>query len=94
MARKKIGLVGSGQIGGVLASLFATKEVGDVVMVDVAEGPLLMFPPGWVRMRRTFPRRDRGSPIPAIAAGAARHLGSAPWNTSSVWTPGGPSPTS
>ena len=38
MARKKIGLVGSGQIGGVLASLFATKEVGDVVMVDVAEG--------------------------------------------------------
>ena len=38
MARKKIGLVGSGQIGGVIAQVAASKELGDVVMLDVAEG--------------------------------------------------------
>lgn len=38
MARKKIALVGAGQIGGTLALLAAQKELGDVVLVDVAEG--------------------------------------------------------
>jgi malate dehydrogenase len=38
MARKKIALVGAGQIGGTLALLAGEKELGDVVMVDVAEG--------------------------------------------------------
>ncbi len=38
MARKKIGLVGAGQIGGVIAQLAAQRELGDVVLVDVAEG--------------------------------------------------------
>jgi malate dehydrogenase len=38
MARKKIGLVGAGQIGGTLAFLSAYKELGDVVLVDVVEG--------------------------------------------------------
>lgn len=38
MARKKIGLVGAGQIGGTLALLCAQQELGDVVLVDVVEG--------------------------------------------------------
>ena len=38
MARKKIALIGGGQIGGTLAHLAAAKELGDVVIFDIAEG--------------------------------------------------------
>ena len=38
MARTKIGLVGSGNIGGTLAHLIGLKELGDVAMFDIAEG--------------------------------------------------------
>ena len=38
MARKKIALIGAGQIGGTMALLAAQKELGDVVTVDVVEG--------------------------------------------------------
>jgi len=38
MARKKIALIGSGMIGGTLAHLIGLKELGDVVMFDIAEG--------------------------------------------------------
>ena len=38
MARSKIALVGSGNIGGTLAHLIGLKELGDVVMFDIAEG--------------------------------------------------------
>lgn len=38
MARPKIALIGAGQIGGTLAHLAAFKELGDVVMFDIAEG--------------------------------------------------------
>ncbi|MBN8521834.1 MAG: malate dehydrogenase [Alphaproteobacteria bacterium] len=38
MARAKIGLVGAGMIGGTLAHLIGLKELGDVVLVDIAEG--------------------------------------------------------
>ncbi|NMA99563.1 MAG: malate dehydrogenase [Phyllobacteriaceae bacterium] len=38
MARKKIALIGAGQIGGTLALLAAQKELGDVVLFDVVEG--------------------------------------------------------
>ncbi len=38
MARKKIALIGGGQIGGVLAQLAALRELGDVVMFDIVEG--------------------------------------------------------
>ncbi len=40
MARKKIALIGAGQIGGNLALLAAAKELGDVVLYDIpaAEG--------------------------------------------------------
>jgi len=36
--RKKIALVGSGNIGGTLAHLAAIKELGDVTLFDIAEG--------------------------------------------------------
>ena len=38
MARGKIALIGAGQIGGTLAHLAALKELGDVVLFDIAEG--------------------------------------------------------
>jgi malate dehydrogenase len=38
MARKKIALIGSGQIGGTLAHLAGLKELGDVVLFDIADG--------------------------------------------------------
>ncbi|MFG1464974.1 malate dehydrogenase [Xanthobacter sp. DSM 24535] len=38
MARNKIALIGAGQIGGTLALLSGLKELGDVVLFDVAEG--------------------------------------------------------
>ncbi len=38
MARHKIALIGSGMIGGTLAHLLAMKELGDVVLFDIAEG--------------------------------------------------------
>ena len=37
MARKKIALVGSGQIGGTLAHLAGLKELGDIVLFDIAD---------------------------------------------------------
>ena len=38
MARDKIALIGSGNIGGTLAHLAGIKEFGDVVLFDIAEG--------------------------------------------------------
>ena len=38
MARKKIALIGGGQIGGTLAHLVGLKELGDVVLFDIVEG--------------------------------------------------------
>lgn len=38
MARKKIALIGSGQIGGTLAHLAGLKELGDIVLFDIADG--------------------------------------------------------
>jgi len=37
MGRKKISLIGGGQIGGVLTQLIALKELGDVVLFDIVE---------------------------------------------------------
>ena len=36
--RKKISLIGAGQIGGTLAHLISIKELADIVLFDVAEG--------------------------------------------------------
>lgn len=38
MTRKKIALIGGGQIGGVLAQLAVERELGDVVLFDVVDG--------------------------------------------------------
>src|SRR5690606_19280040 len=38
MARKKIALIGSGNIGGTLAHLIGLKELGDVVLFDIVDG--------------------------------------------------------
>jgi len=37
MNRKKIALIGGGQIGGVLAQLIARRQLGDVMMYDIVE---------------------------------------------------------
>ncbi len=36
--RKKIALVGAGNIGGTLALLIGLKELGDIILIDVADG--------------------------------------------------------
>ena len=36
--KKKISLIGAGQIGGTLAHIISIKELADVVLFDVAEG--------------------------------------------------------
>ena len=38
MARPKIALIGSGMIGGTLAHLAAMRELGDIILFDIAEG--------------------------------------------------------
>jgi malate dehydrogenase len=38
MARRKIALIGGGMIGGTLAHLAALRELGDIVIFDIAEG--------------------------------------------------------
>ncbi len=38
MARPTIALIGAGQIGGTLAHLAAIKELGDIVLFDIADG--------------------------------------------------------
>lgn len=38
MARRKIALIGAGQIGGTLALLCGQRQLGDVVLVDIMEG--------------------------------------------------------
>jgi malate dehydrogenase len=37
MGRKKIALIGGGQIGGVLTQLLALRQIGDVVLYDIVE---------------------------------------------------------
>ena len=38
MSRKKIALIGAGQIGGTLALLAGMKELGDIALFDIADG--------------------------------------------------------
>jgi malate dehydrogenase len=37
MSRKKISVIGGGQIGGVLAQLIGLRQLGDVVLYDIVE---------------------------------------------------------
>ena len=55
MARKKIALIGGGQIGGTLAHLVAMKELGDVVIFDIADTTTAT---GRLRLSSTASRAD------------------------------------
>ncbi|MBI5299904.1 MAG: malate dehydrogenase [Deltaproteobacteria bacterium] len=86
MARKKIALIGGGNIGGVLAEQIAAKELGDVVLFDVVEGlpqgktldileglPVLNSD---ARLKGTNNYDDiKGSDVVIITAGLARKPG-------------------
>ena len=65
MARKKIALVGAGQIGGTLAHLAGLKELGDVVLFDIAEG---------VPQGKSLDIAE-SSPVDGFDAKYARHAG-------------------
>ena len=80
MARPKIALIGSGQIGGTLAHLVGLKELGDVVMFDIAEG----IPQGKsLDIAQSSPvdgfdARDSPAPIPTRRSKARRSASSPP----------------
>ena len=38
MKRNKIALIGAGQIGGTLAHLASLRELGDIILFDIAQG--------------------------------------------------------
>ena len=46
MARNKIALIGSGNIGGTLALLAGIKELGDVALFDIADGEFEIYSRG------------------------------------------------
>ena len=86
MARKKIALIGGGNIGGTLALLAGLKELGDIVIFDVVEGlpqgkALDMAQAGAVegydaRLRGTQDYADiAGSDVIIVTAGVARKPG-------------------
>jgi malate dehydrogenase len=86
MARKKIALIGAGNIGGTLAHLAASREMGDVVLFDVAEGlpqgkaldlaqcgPVQGFD---VKLKGTNDYADiKGADVIIVTAGVARKPG-------------------
>ncbi len=86
MARKKIALVGGGNIGGTLALLAGLKELGDITIFDVVEGlpqgkALDMAQAGAVegfdaKLRGTQDYADiAGSDVIIVTAGVARKPG-------------------
>jgi len=86
MARKKIALIGGGNIGGTLAHLAGLKGLGDVVMFDIVDGlpqgkslDLVQSSPveGFdAAMRGTNSYRDiRGADVVIVTAGVPRKPG-------------------
>jgi malate dehydrogenase len=86
MPRRKIALIGGGQIGGTLAHLVALKELGDVVLFDIVEGlpqgkclDLAQAGPieGYdVRLKGTQSYADiAGADVVIVTAGVARKPG-------------------
>ncbi len=86
MSRRKIALIGGGQIGGTLAHLVALKELGDVVLFDIVEGlpqgktlDLAQAGPieGYdVKLKGTNSYADiEGSDVVIVTAGVARKPG-------------------
>jgi malate dehydrogenase len=86
MARNKIALIGAGNIGGTLAHLAGLKELGDIIMFDIADGlpqgkaldiaqssPVDRFN---AKMSGTKSYRDiRGADVIIVTAGVARKPG-------------------
>jgi malate dehydrogenase len=86
MARKKIALIGGGQIGGTLAHLLAQRQMGDIVLFDIVEdlpqgkmldileaSPLLGFD---ISLTATCREEDiRGADLVVVTAGLARKPG-------------------
>jgi len=86
MARKKIALIGGGNIGGTLAHLAGLKELGDVVMFDIVDGlpqgktlDLVQSSPveGFdAKLRGTNSYREiRGADVVIVTAGVPRKPG-------------------
>ena len=87
MARKKIALIGAGNIGGTLAHLAALKGLGDIVLFDVVEGvpqgkalDLSPVRPGRGLRRRRSPAPNdyadiAGADVIIVTAGVARKPG-------------------
>ena len=48
--KKKIALIGAGNIGGTLAHLIALKALGDIILVDVVKGT-----PQGLPLQKKFP---------------------------------------
>ena len=63
MARNKISLIGAGNIGGTLALLAGLKELGDVLLFDIAEG----VPQGCLLYTSPSPRDRSLSRMPSSA---------------------------
>lgn len=86
MSRRKIALIGAGQIGGTLAHLVGLKELGDVILFDIAEGtpqgkaldiaesaPVSLFD---ARLKGTNDYRDiAGADVCIVTAGVPRKPG-------------------
>jgi len=86
MARRKIALIGGGQIGGTLAHLMAQRELGDVVLFDVVkdlpQGKMLdIFEAGPVDgydcrlLGSNDPEDIRGADLIVVTAGLPRKPG-------------------
>lgn len=86
MSRRKIALIGAGNIGGTLAYLSVVKELGDVVLFDVVEGlpqgkalDLLQSAPvldSSLRITGTNDYKDiKGADVCIVTAGIARKPG-------------------
>lgn len=86
MLRKKIALIGAGHIGGTMALLAGQKELGDIVLVDIAEGlpqgkALDLYEAGSVEdFNATYHGSNdyadiRGADICIVTAGKARKPG-------------------
>ena len=73
MARKKIALVGAGQIGGTMALVLAQKNLGDVVLIDIPQtqgmpkGKALDIMVYRLLRHQGRRRRDRDRRFPAYA---------------------------
>ena len=85
--RKKIALIGAGNIGGTLAHLIGLKELGDVALIDVAEG----IPQGKAldlaqsSSIELFNVKIRGSTNYKVMKNADVVIASAAWNTPGIF---------